>query len=35
MNWGPIARHIATGIGITFVVVAFIAIVVRVLMIVL
>ena len=34
MNWGPIARHIATAIGITFVIVVVVAIVVRLLMMV-
>jgi hypothetical protein len=32
MNWGPIARHIATAIGITFVVVASVAIMVSLFM---
>jgi hypothetical protein len=34
MNWGPIARHIAVAIGITFFGIASIAIVVRLLMMV-
>jgi hypothetical protein len=34
MNWGPIARHIATAIGITFVIVASVAIVIRLLMLI-
>lgn len=33
MNWGPIARHIATAIGIAFVAVASVAIVINLLMI--
>jgi hypothetical protein len=35
MNWGSIAKHIATAIGITFVVVVFVAIVVNLFMMVL